>query len=242
MDAPSRTIPLLPCRSLEDSVPFYEALGFRCSYRQSRPNPYAVMERGDIAIHLFGMPEFDPADSYGSAIIQVADPHQLYRELAAGLRQAYGKLPTVGIPRILRPRKKQGSATVHGFTMVDPGGNWLRVAGMPSAETSEAQGSRLSRAVEAAARQGDSHGDETAAIRVLVNALARHPDAPAHERVSALLYLAELRLRTGDPALARETLAEAKALYADARASVDADVGARLDEEFEQIEGLLQES
>lgn len=34
------TIPLLPCRSLDDVAPFYQALGFEITYRQERPNPY----------------------------------------------------------------------------------------------------------------------------------------------------------------------------------------------------------
>ena len=28
------TIPILPCRQLDDSIPFYEALGFVRTYRQ----------------------------------------------------------------------------------------------------------------------------------------------------------------------------------------------------------------
>ena len=69
---------------------------------------------------------FDPADSYGSVIVVVPDPDGLYRDFAAGLRAAPGKLPVAGIPRILRPRKKYGA--VRGFTVVDPGGNWLRIS------------------------------------------------------------------------------------------------------------------
>jgi hypothetical protein len=54
----------------------------------------------------------------------------------AGLRAAYGKLPVTGIPRITRPRRKQGAAG--GFTVVDPGGNWLRV----SSQTAELESAR----------------------------------------------------------------------------------------------------
>ncbi len=99
--------------------PFYEALGFERTYRQERPNPYAVVARQDINIHLFGIDGFAPEVSYGSVILLVPTPDGLYRAFAAGLRAAYVKLPAAGIPLILRPRKRHG--TVYGFTTVDPG-------------------------------------------------------------------------------------------------------------------------
>src|SRR5688572_31941449 len=124
--AGERTYPILPCRELDEALAFYEALGFTRTYRQLRPNPYAVVVRDELQIHLFGMPEFDPEQSYGSVIIVVPDPDQLYHSFADGLRKAYGKLPVAGIPRIIRPRKRFG--TVYGFSVVDVGGNWLRVS------------------------------------------------------------------------------------------------------------------
>ena len=56
-------------RDLEVSIAFYESLGFKRTYRQIRPNPYAVVARDEIQIHLFGIEGFDPADSYGSVIV-----------------------------------------------------------------------------------------------------------------------------------------------------------------------------
>ena len=41
--ANERTYPLLPCRDLDLSIAFYESLGFKRTYRQVRPNPYAVV-------------------------------------------------------------------------------------------------------------------------------------------------------------------------------------------------------
>lgn len=66
--------------------------------------------------------------------------------------------------------------------------------------------------VAAAARQADSHGDESAGIRVLETGLARHADAPPAERLPALVYLAELRLRTGEREAAAALLTEVDAL------------------------------
>ena len=134
--ANERTYPCLPCGDLDQAITFYEALGFTRTYRQLAPNPYAVVQREDLQIHLFGMPDFDPAQSYGSVIVAVPDVDALYHAFAAGLRAAYGKLPTAGFPRITRPRKKFG--TVRGFSVVDVGGNWLRISKLGDKEEDEA--------------------------------------------------------------------------------------------------------
>ena len=101
--------------------------------------------------------------------------------------------------------------------MVDPGGNWLRISRHGDVEDSPGEepalsDGRLARVVATAARQADSHGDESAGIRVLVNGLARHADAPPAERLPALVYLAELRVRTGERDAASALLAEVAAL------------------------------
>ena len=223
--ANERTIPILPCRTLDETLPFYEALGFAVSYRQARPNPYAVVRREDIEVHLAGIDGFDPEQSYGSVVVAVPDADALYRSFAEGLRAAYGRLPSAGIPRILRPRKKQG--TVGGFSVVDPGGNWLRVYRLGDREDAQDKPPRgLARVVRTAARQGDSHGDHAAAIAVLDAGLTRHADAPAVERVPALVYRAELAVRTGDHRGAAATLAEIRSLALDDgdRAAVAADL------------------
>ena len=71
--ANERTYPCLPCADLDESVAFYAALGFTRTYRQLRPNPYAVVALEDIHIHLFGMAGFIAAESYGTAIVVVPD-------------------------------------------------------------------------------------------------------------------------------------------------------------------------
>lgn len=162
-----RTIPILPCRHLDDIVPFYEALGFTVTYRQARPNPYLCLQRGGLDLHFFGIPEFDPETSLGNVIVVVPDIAVLYDEFAAGLRAAYGKLPVSGLPRMTRPRRKQG--TTGGFSVVDPGGNWLRITSPGQAEKDDQAetAGQLDRVLLNAARQGDARGDIPAAIKVL---------------------------------------------------------------------------
>src|SRR5688572_11520559 len=207
-----RTYPCLPCRDLDESISFYTSLGFRQTYRQTRPNPYAVVVLEDIQIHLFGIEGFNPAESYGSVIVTVPDPGSLYQAFAAGLREAFGKLPVAGIPRILRPRKKYG--TVSGFSVIDPGGNWLRISRLNDTEQEDSaeKAEGLMQFIYVAARLGDAHGDEALALKTLESGLARFTDATAIDRVKAYLYRAELAVRTNNRELALSSLSAAKSL------------------------------
>lgn len=210
--ANERMYPLLPCRDIDEAIAFYEALGFKRTYRQVRPNPHAVVALEDMHIHLFGMDGFNPADSYASVIIVVPDPDALYQSFAAGLRAAYGKLPVSGIPRLLRPRKRYG--TVRGFSVVDVGGNWLRIskAGDTEDEANAEKASGLAQIVLTAARLGDARGDEALALKTLEGGITRFSDAPPLEMARALLYRAELAVRLKDAALAQASLAGMQAL------------------------------
>jgi catechol 2,3-dioxygenase-like lactoylglutathione lyase family enzyme len=235
--ANERTYAVLPCRELDESIAFYESLGFKATYRQLRPNPAAVVSREDFQIHLFGMDGFKPEDSYGSVIVVVPDPDALYRDFAAGLRKVHGKLPVAGIPRILRPRKKFG--TVRGFSVVDPGGNWLRIYKAGETEEEEhtppkAEG--LAQIVLVAARLGDARGDEALALKTLESGLTRFADSAAPiELAKAYLYRAELALRLGQRQLAEQSLEAAKAV------KLSAEEQQGLADEFTETGNLLAE-
>jgi catechol 2,3-dioxygenase-like lactoylglutathione lyase family enzyme len=220
--ANERTYPCLPCGNLDESISFYEALGFKTTYRQTRPNPHAVVGLEDIQIHLFGMEGFNPVESYGSVIVVVPDPESLYRTFATRLRATFGKLPVVGIPRILRPRKKFG--TVSGFSVIDPGGNWLRIYRLGDTEQEDSPGKveGLMQIILVASRLGDAHGDEAMALKTLENGLRRYTEAPVLDRVRAYLYRAELAVRLNNHELAQSSLTAATslALTEDERATV----------------------
>ena len=125
-----------------DVLPFYEALDFRLTYRQDRPYPCLGVTRDDgFDLQFFGLPGYDVENSLFSVIVAVPDTQALYDEFAAGLRTAYGKLPIAGLPRITRPRRKQGAGA--GFSVIDPAGNWLRISaviGMSSRSAAQTSG------------------------------------------------------------------------------------------------------
>ncbi len=227
-----RMYPILPCPDIDEAIAFYEALGFRRTYRQLRPNPAAVVGRDDMHVHLAGIEGFVPEQSYASVIIVVPDPDALYASFASGLRAAYGKLPVAGVPRMVRPRKRWG--TVYGFSVVDVGGNWLRFSrlGDTEEEAEEAEPG-LARQLDVAARLADARGDDAGAMATLRRAIERYPDAPAIDRARALLYRADLAVRLAREELAAASLAEALAIELD-----DADRQA-LAAEVSHVESLL---
>ena len=135
------TIPLLPCASIDEVAEFYVMLGFTITHRQYRPNAYLSVRRDEIQLHFFGIPGYDPEQSYSSCLIQVEDIRELYDAFAYGMRAVYGLVPMSGIPRMTRPRRD-------GFLFVDPGGNWIRV--VPAVRERDPGPTRLSRALHSA--------------------------------------------------------------------------------------------
>ena len=155
-----------------------------------------MVRREDVVVHLSGIAGFDPATSVSSVVVTVPDVEGWYSAFAAGLRQHYGRVPVSGVPRLLRIRRKQGTAS--GFSLVDTGGCWLRF--YRTGATEDDPGRRtvgLARVLEVAARQGDARGDDAAALAVLDRGLERHPAASAEDRAEALRYRAELLVRLG---------------------------------------------
>lgn len=231
------TVPLLPCESIDEISEFYQALGFTVTHRQERPNPHLAIRREDFHLHFFGMPGFKAEDSYGTCLVTVEDIGALYAAFAEGMRAAHGKLLIAGIPRMTRPRKRKNSGDLSGFSIVDPGGNWIRIfqaASEPASVVEPASGaaepgdaiepasavepargpaSKLARALENAIVLGESKGDHRQAAKILDATLARHDgDDELIELVQALVYRAELAVVLHDPDRANALLAQVRSL------------------------------
>jgi hypothetical protein len=223
------TIPILPCRSINDVLEFYRALGFEVTYQQAKPNNYAVVQRGGIELHFFSMREFEPANSYSSCYVRVSDVDGLYQAFVAGLRQKYGRLPSAGIPRVI-PLKNKADG-LREFIVVDPGGNWIRIGQImatPAGDEDKAlptTATKLSKALHAAALL-DRAGQYDNAARMLDTALAPEAAAAPTDRIPALVFRAGLAITMGDLPLARMLLADVRqtALPDDERAMLGADL------------------
>ncbi|QRO00117.1 hypothetical protein JRI60_14415 [Archangium violaceum] len=205
------TIPLLPCVSLDETLDFYRALGFEVTYRQTAPNPYAVVCRQDFELHFYGLKGLEPASCHSTCLVVMPEVKPLHTAFAEALRRALGKLPVSGIPRLTRMKPGQGR-----FTLVDLNGNSVIFVRREKAGASRGEeypswkesDSRLAKAVAAAARLRDFKTDDAAAAKVLDVALARNEPAPPVDRARALAARAELAVALGDEARARALRAE----------------------------------
>ncbi|MGV9264574.1 bleomycin resistance protein [Kitasatospora sp. NPDC003701] len=221
------TIPILPCRTLQPVLDFYTALGFDVTFHQKAPNPYAVVERGGIRLHFFGMKQYDPAASYSTCIVGTDDVDALHAAFRAGLKAAYGRVPTSGLPRI--GAVKDTSHGVRQFLLTDPGGNCLRV-GQPISEDLHhrpAPEGTFARALHLAALLADSKDDPAAAARAIDHALRREGEQPTPTELLRLLGLrAEVAARLGDEEAVSAALARAEAvgLTDEERAAVRAEL------------------
>ncbi|WNG41553.1 hypothetical protein F0U61_53640 [Archangium violaceum] len=225
------TIPLLPCVSLDETLDFYRALGFEVTYRQTAPNPYAVVRRQDFELHFYGLKGLEPASCHSTCLVVMPEVEPLHTVFAEALRRALGKLPVSGIPRLTRMKPGQGR-----FTLVDLNGNSVIFVRREKAGASRGEeyppwkesDSRLAKAVAAAARLRDFKTDDAAAAKVLDVALARNEPAPPFDRARALAARAELAVALGDKARASALRAELQQvpLSAEERQRLQSELGA----------------
>ena len=110
-------IPILPSRSLNDTLAFYRRLGFEGHIHSH--GDYAILTRGSVELHFFTHRELNPAESAASCYIRVLDVENVYRAFASA------KLPTKGIPRQSDLADKPWG--MREFAIVDPDGNLLRI-------------------------------------------------------------------------------------------------------------------
>lgn len=126
----NKIIPILPCQSIREQVAFYEELGFRIVHTSNRPNPYAVVSLGDVEIHFYGSKRTLPHENPNMCYVQVEDVDQIYETFTSRYKQAHGKIPRSGIPRI---SKLKDLVDDRRFMITDKGGNTLFV-GTPRAK------------------------------------------------------------------------------------------------------------
>lgn len=204
------TVPLLPCVSAEETLAFYQALGFRVTYRQTRPYLYLAFTWSGFALHYGAAPEhLDPSrENSGGCLVMVDAVAPYHAAFTAAMRAAYGKVLARGLPRITRYRP--GASR---FTLVDPSGNAIIFIQRDEEQEVEYGGSKklkgIARALDNARILREFKNDDRAAVRTLTLALRRYGDtAPPVERALALVALAELAVALDEPDRAEEWIAQ----------------------------------
>ncbi len=118
MPPPDLAIPILPSRSVTDTLAFYRRLGFDGTV-SAFPYSYAILRRGAVELHFFTHEELKPADSNAGCYIRVADVESIHAAFTAA------QLPEKGIPR--QDPLKEKPWGMREFAVVDPDGNLIRI-------------------------------------------------------------------------------------------------------------------
>ena len=111
-------IPILPSRSVNDTLAFFRRLGFDGKI-WGDPYSYAILRRGTVELHFFTHKELRPADSSAGCYIRVSNVESIYQAFALA------QLARKGIPRMDALEDKPWG--MREFAIVDPDGNLLRV-------------------------------------------------------------------------------------------------------------------
>ncbi|MGI5352085.1 bleomycin resistance protein [Streptomyces sp. CA-250714] len=230
-------VPILPCRTLQPLLDFYTSLGFEVTFQQKSPNPYAVVQRGGIQLQFFGMRQYEPTESYSTCAIRTDDVDGLHETFRSGLKTAYGRVPTRGLPRI-GPLKDTSYGT-RQFLLTDPGGNCLRIA-QPTSEDPHhrpAPKETFARALHHASLFADSREDLVGAAKVIDRALGLPDERPTPVQLLRLLVLrADVAGRLGDAETAASALAEATATAG----QLGAEEREAVSDDLERLEELLR--
>lgn len=200
------TIPILPCESIEETLTFWESLGFRITYKQIRPYQYGVIERGGYQLHFGHVKGMDITQNlYSGCIVMISDLEKVYRELTEKLKANLGKVSHAGIPRI--SRMKPGTTR---FTLTDVSGNSIIFInyGNVDQETYEKADDKnqspLQKAIAVAMRFRDYKQDERAAAATLDVALQKIENDNKIDIAEALIIRIDLALFMNDPVKAGE--------------------------------------
>lgn len=111
-------IPILPSRTMSETVAFYKRLGFGGGAHEL-DSGYAILRRGAVELHFFTHGELVPAESSAGCYIRVQDVESIYKSFSSS------QLPRTGIPRMEALEDKPWG--LREFAVVDPDGNLLRI-------------------------------------------------------------------------------------------------------------------
>ncbi|MGN9787140.1 glyoxalase [Nonomuraea sp. ZG12] len=194
-------VPLMPCASVEETLAFYEALGFVATYKQSKPYVYLALEWSGVHLHFGPAPKgLDPArEESGGCLVMVDAVAPYHAAFVAAMRRTHGKVLSSGLPRITRYRP--GASR---FTLIDPSGNSIIFIQRDEPAELEYGGSKkltgLAKVLDNARILREFKNDDLQAFRALKSGVRRHgADAPVAELAIALCLLIDLATVLGEP-------------------------------------------
>ncbi|WP_204604992.1 bleomycin resistance protein [Cohnella boryungensis] len=209
-------IPILPCKSIDEQLDFYQALGFELTYRQAKPNLYACVRHPIVELHFFVLKQLEPANSYSMCYVSVPDVDAVYQEFCTNLKKAYQKVPSKGFPRIT---KLNNLSEDRRFNLIDPAGNRLLIGQKHASprpiqnnQSIAVQPSRFANAFETAYRLAYAKDDFAAAARVLDLVFSKAEEGSATLRYQAYVLRADVAISMDELNLAMAFIREAEKL------------------------------
>ncbi|AVT40275.1 glyoxalase [Plantactinospora sp. BB1] len=195
------TVPLLPCVSVDETLAFWQALGFEVTWNQRKPYLYLAFRWSGFELH-YGAASagLDPTlENTGGCLVQVGAVAPYHAAFVAAMRKTYGKVLGKGLPRITRYRP--GASR---FSIVDPSGNSIVFIRRDEPEELEYGGSKrltgLAKVIDNAQILREFKTDDRAAFRALNSGLRRHGETASDlDRALALAALIELSIALEEP-------------------------------------------
>lgn len=208
------TVPMLPCVSLDETIAFWQILGYTTTYHQKSPYPYGVVERGGHQLHFYRLKTLKPTETYQGCLILVRNAETVHLEFCESLRRHTGKVPNAGLPRMSGMKPGQTR-----FTVTDPSGNAVIFVSLGEKDQDTyAQADKpgltpLQKSIAVAIRFRDYKNDEEAAAKTLDAGLKRKGVEQNIDTAEALLMRAELARELQQPAREKECYEALKAFH-----------------------------
>jgi catechol 2,3-dioxygenase-like lactoylglutathione lyase family enzyme len=122
---PEFAVPIMPSKDLEETLAFYERLGFENAGAAPSEWNYLIIRRGTAQLHFYSDPEVDPLTTASSCYVFTDDADALYETWNA-----------IGVPADAHTGSRLQSPvdTDYGmreFALIDPSGNLVRVGSPP---------------------------------------------------------------------------------------------------------------
>lgn len=199
------TIPTLSCISIEETLSFWEMLGFTITYKMTRPYQYGVVERNGYALHFAPRVKGIDTDFYYGCLVMVYDAKKVYEDFKRRFKEYMGKVPHSGLPRI--SKMKPGATR---FTLTDISGNCVFFInyGNEDQETWEKVNDKnqtpLQKSIAAAIRFRDYKEDEKASVKTLDVALKKVENEAQVDIAEALLMRIDLATILNEPIREKE--------------------------------------